>query len=98
MTRRCGDGISLIEDNLSAWSHCNNFRFHVWWHKALLHLDRGELDTALALYDAKIRDEKTDDYRDISNATSLLVRLELEGVNVGTRWQELADAVGGSHR
>ncbi|MEM9317489.1 MAG: tetratricopeptide repeat protein [Pseudomonadota bacterium] len=91
MTHRPGPGISLIEDNLSAWSHCNNFRFHVWWHKALLHLDRGELDVALDLYDAKIRDEKTDDYRDISNATSLLVRLELEGMDVGARWHELAE-------
>ncbi|MEM1273648.1 MAG: tetratricopeptide repeat protein [Pseudomonadota bacterium] len=91
MTHRPGDGLSLIENNLSAWTHCNNFRFHVWWHKALLHLDRGELDAALALYDTKIRDEKTDDYRDISNATSLLVRLELEGMDVGARWHELAD-------
>ena len=46
---------------------------------------------ALALYDADIRAEKTDDYRDISNGASLLARLELEGVNVGNRWDELAD-------
>ena len=91
MTRRSTDGIELIQSNECAWSHCNNFRFHVWWHKALLHLDRGELDVALSLYDAKIRDEKTDDYRDISNATSLLMRLELEGMTVGNRWQELAE-------
>jgi len=83
-------GIALIENNTAAWDHSNNFRYHVWWHKALLHLDRGELDVALALYDSQIRADKTDDYRDISNATSLLSRLELEGVNVGPRWQELA--------
>ena len=47
-------------------------------------------DAALALYDAEIRAEKTDDYRDISNAASLLSRLELEGVDVGDRWEELA--------
>ena len=72
-------------------SHCNNFRYHVWWHKALLHMDKGEFDVALGLYDARIRADKTDDYRDISNATSLLMRLELEGVDVGPRWHELAD-------
>jgi tetratricopeptide (TPR) repeat protein len=91
MTARPDLGITLIEDNRSAWDHCNNFRYHVWWHKALLHLDQGDLDTALGLYDAQIRADKTDDYRDISNATSLLVRLELEGMDVGHRWTELAD-------
>ncbi|MEM1076180.1 MAG: tetratricopeptide repeat protein [Pseudomonadota bacterium] len=91
MTARPDLGIDLIEGNLKAWDHCNNFRYHVWWHKALLHLDRGEMDVALGLYDAQVRADKTDDYRDISNATSLLVRLELEGVDVGPRWGELAD-------
>lgn len=84
-------GIALIDDNQDAWSHCNNFRFHVWWHKALLHLDQGDIATVLDLYDTKVREEKTDDYRDVSNASSLLMRLELEGVNVGDRWTELAD-------
>ena len=91
MTARPNDGITLIENNCTAWQHCNNFRYHVWWHKALLHLDRGEFDVALTLYDAEIRADKTDDYRDISNATSLLMRLELEGVGVGDRWEELAN-------
>lgn len=91
MTARPDQGIALIENNCSAWDHCNNFRYHVWWHKALLHLDRGEHDIALALYDSQIRAEKSDDYRDMANATSLLIRLELDGVDVGNRWDELAD-------
>ena len=90
MTARPDCGIKLIEQNTQAWDHCNNFRYHVWWHKALLHMDRGEGDVALALYDAQIRSEKTDDYRDIANATSLLMRLELDGLDVGQRWDELA--------
>jgi tetratricopeptide (TPR) repeat protein len=83
-------GITLIENHKSAWDGSNNFRYHVWWHKALLHMDRGENDVALDLYDSQIRADKTDDYRDISNATSLLLRLELEGVDIGDRWTELA--------
>ena len=90
-THRTKAGLSLIDDNTGVWSHCNNFRFHVWWHKALLHLDQRDYDIAMDLYDTKIRDEKTDDYRDFSNASSLLMRLELEGVNVGDRWVELAN-------
>ncbi len=91
MTHRTDAGIALIDENTGVWSHCNNFRFHVWWHKALLHLDQRDYDTALSLYDTKIREDKTDDYRDFSNASSLLMRLELEGVNIGDRWVELAD-------
>lgn len=91
MTARADNGIALIENNSFAWQGANNFRYHVWWHKALLHMERGELDVALGLYDAQIRADKTDDYRDISNATSLLMRLELEGMDIGRRWEELAD-------
>lgn len=91
MTARARDGLDWLTGREASWAHCNNFRFHVWWHRALMHLDLGEYDVALALYDADIRAEKTDDYRDISNAASLLSRLELEGVDVGARWEELAD-------
>ena len=91
MTHQTQAGIALIENNTRAWGHCNNFRYHVWWHKALLLLDLGEYDAVLGLYDTEIREEKTDDYRDFSNASSLLLRLELEGVDVGDRWSELAD-------
>ena len=55
-----------------------------------MHLDLGQTDAVLALYDGQIRCDRTDDYRDISNAASLLCRLELDGVDVGNRWEELA--------
>jgi tetratricopeptide (TPR) repeat protein len=91
MTGNARAGLDWLSGRETAWAHCNNFRYHVWWHKALMHLDLGQTDAVLALYDTEIRADKTDDYRDIANATSLLSRLELEGVDVGTRWQELAD-------
>ncbi len=91
MTGNAQSGLDWLAGREGAWSHCNNFRYHVWWHKALMHLDLGQVDQVMALYDQNIRNDKTDDYRDISNATSLLSRLELEGVDVGNRWEELAD-------
>lgn len=90
MTGKARQGLDWFEGREAAWAHCNNFRYHVWWHKALMHLDLGQVDAVLDLYDREIRSDKTDDYRDISNATSLLMRLELDGVDVGTRWDELA--------
>lgn len=91
MTGNAKQGLDWLEGREEAWDHCNNFRYHVWWHKALMHLDLGQADKALVLYDTEVRKDKTDDYRDISNATSLLMRLELNGHAVGNRWEELSE-------
>ncbi len=91
MTADAEGGLEWLTGREAAWAHCNNFRYHVWWHKALMHLDLGQTETVLELYDEEIRQDRTDDFRDISNATSLLMRLELDGVDVGDRWEELAD-------
>ncbi|MFP3921258.1 MAG: tetratricopeptide repeat protein [Dichotomicrobium sp.] len=91
MTGQSSQGRRYVMDNRQAWCHCNNFGYHVWWHLALFHLDSGDYADVLALYDDRVRCDRTDDYRDIANATSLLARLELEGVDVGGRWEELAD-------
>ncbi|MEO1274487.1 MAG: tetratricopeptide repeat protein [Pseudomonadota bacterium] len=90
MTARAEDGLYWLSGQTKAWEHCNNFRYHVWWHIALMHLDLGQIDAVLDLYDREIRADHTDDYRDISNGASLLSRLEIEGVDVGDRWEELA--------
>ena len=91
MTARAREGLQWLKGREASWMHCNNFRYHVWWHQALMHLDLRQYDAALALYDHDIRADKTDDYRDVSNAASLLSRLELDGIDVGSRWEELAD-------
>ncbi len=79
--------LSLYEQR---WDTVNNFARHLYWHQALFHLTRGEHDAVLALYDRRIRDEPTDDYRDVANAASLLRRLDAQGIAVGARWTELA--------
>ena len=84
-------GIAWISEHASSWTGCNNFAFHVQWHRALFHLALQQHDAVLELYDHHVRDCQTDDYRDISNAASLLWRLTSRGVDVGERWSELAD-------
>ncbi|RMF39446.1 MAG: tetratricopeptide repeat protein [Alphaproteobacteria bacterium] len=91
MTGRADDGLKWLAGREAHWAHCNNFGYHVWWHLALFHLDRTEYDRALALYDTRVRAERTDDFRDIANAASMLLRLEFEGVDVGHRWEEVAE-------
>lgn len=70
----------------------SNFVRHVHWHRALFHLALDQAEEALALHDAKVWAEPSEDVRDLMNAASLLWRLEAAGVPVGAeRWEELAD-------
>lgn len=91
MTGRSTAGIDWLEATRAAWSGCNNFAFHVAWHLALFHLEAGDTERVLALYDAEVRPLPTDDFRDVANAVSLLWRLGQHGVDVGARWEELAE-------
>lgn len=91
MTDRPDEGIAWLTDTEADWSDANNFRYHVWWHRALMHLDRGEYDTVLKLYDGTIWDQSSDEYLDLCNDAALLMRLELHGVDIGSRWEDLAE-------
>ncbi len=92
MTERHEDGIAWVRGLEADWSTVNNFRFHLHWHRCLYHLERGEFDEVLRIYDNQVvSDISSDFYLDICNASSLLWRLEMFGVDIGTRWQELAE-------
>jgi tetratricopeptide (TPR) repeat protein len=84
-------GIDWLEASRPSWSRCNNFSFHMAWHLGLLHIERGDHERAVSLYDDEVRPRPSDDFRDMANAVSLLWRLELSGVQVGERWGELAE-------
>ena len=84
-------GIAWISTLAPEWKECSNFALHLRWHEALYHLELDAHDRVLELYDREVRAKPTDEYLDITNAASLLWRLEQAGVGVGTRWNELAD-------
>ncbi len=89
MTDRPRDGIEWIDGLAGQWSACNNFAYHLFWHRCLFWLECAP-DRVLDLYDREVRPASTDDLLDIANAASLLWRVEQEGIGVGDRWQELA--------
>jgi tetratricopeptide (TPR) repeat protein len=91
MQGRTREGIAWLEGSRPVWMSCNNFSFHMAWHLALFHLEAGEHERVLAIYDRQVRPQPTDDFRDVANAVSLLWRLEQEGVPVGGRWGELGE-------
>ncbi len=85
------EGVAWLAETEPNFSDANNFRYHVWWHRALMHLDLGQYDKALELYDQKIWDPDSDEYLDLCNNAALLMRLELHGIDVANRWQNLAE-------
>lgn len=98
MQGRRAEGIAWINALRGNWDGASNLRHHLLWHAAMFHLERGETDMVLALYDTEFRNlaapltqAQPDLYIDVQNAASMLFRLGLLGVDVGNRWEELAD-------
>ncbi len=91
MEGRAQDGIGWMMARERQWARDDNFlKVHNWWHGALCHLDLGQADRALALYDGPIRTSRSRVALDLIDASSLLWRMHLCGHDVGDRWQELA--------
>jgi hypothetical protein len=92
MQDRRTEGIAWLGSDSDAWARESSFCVHNWWHLALFHLGRGEVEAALELFDGPIRGGHSAAVLDLIDASSLLWRLRLRGVDVGTRWQRVADA------
>ena len=91
MQGRAADGIAWMQTREPHWSgDANFFKVHNWWHRALYHLDLGQGDQSLALYDAEIRKARSAVALDLVDASALLWRLNLTGHDVGNRWTEVA--------
>jgi tetratricopeptide (TPR) repeat protein len=91
MQGRAEDGIGWMIAREPHWSGDDNFfKVHNWWHRALYHLDLGQVDEVFALYDGPIRQDRSTIALDMIDASALLWRLHLSGHDVGDRWNELA--------
>ena len=89
---RLHEGLQFMQEASPGWVGLNSFMVtHNWWHLALfaLELDRG--DAVLQLYDDQVWGVEKAYSQDQIGAVSLLARLELAGVDVGARWQDVAD-------
>ncbi len=89
---RLDEGIAWMESLSDTWEDCNSLLYtHNWWHIALYYLEKEEIQKVLALYDTRIWGRAwKESSKDQIGSISLLLRLELRGVDVGDRWEELA--------
>jgi tetratricopeptide (TPR) repeat protein len=96
MTGRPEDGLGWMAAREKLWStpgHLN--QVHIWWHKALFHLELGQYEAALALYDGPLSATQRPVALNLTNASALLWRLDTlgcdpGGLDLGDRWPELA--------
>jgi hypothetical protein len=92
MQGRTSEGIQWLESNSAPWSEQSFFAYHNWWHLALYHTDCERYDAALRVYDTQVRTSSSRVAMEMIDASALLWRLRLRGVDVGNRWEELAQS------
>ncbi|WP_207717625.1 tetratricopeptide repeat protein [Caenimonas soli] len=89
---RIDEGHAFMADVSDTWTGLNSFMVtHNWWHQALFALAMDRHAEVLNLYDNRVWGVAKDYSQDQINAISLLARLELVGVDVGNRWQDLGN-------
>ncbi|YAF97994.1 MAG: tetratricopeptide repeat protein [Nodularia sp. CChRGM 3473] len=89
---RVNEGIAWMESFADTWENCNSMLYtHNWWHIALYYLEQENYQKVLSLYDTHVwQRANKQSPKDQVGAISLLLRLELRGVNVGNRWQDIS--------
>ncbi len=91
MQGRFDEGKTMYRERENDWAPDNGFAFHNWWHLALYHVEHEDFDGALKVYDEQILPGDSDVSMQMLDASALLWRLHLQGVDVGARWDRIAD-------
>ncbi len=102
MQGRVDDGVAWLEGLNGNWGEANQIAHHLWWHLCIMLLEQGAYDRALALVTSKIRNPESPLVKampgapiDLQNVASLLMRLEMRGVDLGDHWNILAEICAG---
>ena len=92
MQGRIKDGIDYLEERRGDWIADNFLNVHNCWHLALYNLDAERPEKSLELYDAVIFNERSNNVAmELLDAAAMLWRLQLNGADVGPRWQPLTE-------
>lgn len=93
MQGRVDEGIRFLQSREADWGSGNLFTVHNWWHLALYLLEAGRTDEVLRIYDAQVHNaESACVPLEMLDASALLWRLALEGIDTGDRFAVLSQA------
>ena len=92
MQGRHHEGAAWLREREGDWAVDNGLAVHNWWHSALFRLESLDTAGALALYDEQIGGSASAVNLQWLDCAALLWRLQLLGVDLGQRWDELAQA------
>jgi tetratricopeptide (TPR) repeat protein len=90
MCGRAREGVAWLESTRETWAANRGFAIHTAWHLALFHIDLEESDAAVAIYDEMLAPGRTSSTAALVDASALLWRLGLRGMDLHSRWHELA--------
>ena len=88
---RIPEGAKFMKQSSRSWVDLNSFMFtHNWWHTALFDLSLGDYQAVFDAYDGKIWGIEKDYSQDQIGAVAMLARMEIAGLDVGNRWEDVA--------
>ena len=91
-TGRTREGVEFLAEASETWVDLNSFMYtHNWWHKALFDLSLGNEQAVFDAYDNHVWGIEKDYSQDQVGAVSLLARMEVAGLDVGNRWEDVAE-------
>lgn len=91
MQGRAKEGAAYLAAGAHGWEPGSMFAYHLWWHKALFHIDGGEFGTPFSLFDEKVSGGGFGQALELVDGSGLLWRLSLLGQDVGQRWKKVVD-------
>jgi len=90
MQNRYEEGQQFMRASVDDWAPDNGFAFHNWWHLALFYLEQEDYRTALQLFDEQVLPGDSEVSLQMLDASALLWRIHLQGVDVADRWNRIA--------
>ena len=91
MQGRAEDGLGWMMAREKLWSSPDHLtQTHIWWHRALFHLELDQAEAALSIYDGPLTGTQRELGVSLTNASAILWRLDMLGHDVSARWRVLA--------